>query len=184
MFEIFLSVLIIQMLIGFTFRYYFLIPLPWQSTNDAYSFQFNMILAAIIALLVVMLLYIMRNHKNTLQNMSAAVKNFFKYSIIINVIEILLAQLFLININQAYLHFHPKPEPIPYSQIIGDQLEHYTNMTCPVCKKNKVAIYRNETDGKFLKCTDPTCSFESNFTRDADDNIILIEKDDKSRKNK
>lgn len=51
-----------------------------------------------------------------------------------------------------------------------------TDLDCPECKKNKLAIKFSRM-GQFVGCSAyPKCTFTSNFTRDEQDNIKLVEK--------
>ena len=120
MIQVFIGTLIIQMLAGFTFKNYIQIALLWQSYANwvpssviIYSLSFNGLLSLIALILITIYFYMQKKHKGFFETIDITLKSLFKYTIIVNIIAILLAQSCLLYTNKAFVYFLPQQSGTP-----------------------------------------------------------------------
>jgi hypothetical protein len=94
----FISILIIHTLWGVVFKEYIGLDAP-------YNQNFTLLMVAIIALLIAIDTYCITSCAIKLNRLEAMVKRYIKPNFLIVIINLLLVQLFIATLHQAFVHF-------------------------------------------------------------------------------
>ena len=114
MIQVFIGTLIIQMLAGLAFKNYIQITFGWSPSGEIiYSLSFNGLLSLIVLILITIYFYMQKKHKGFFETIDMTLKSLFKYTIIVNIITILLAQSCLLYTNKAFVYFLPQQSGTP-----------------------------------------------------------------------
>lgn len=105
MINVFVGLLAFHALFGFAFEDYLFSP--WI-TKAEYGFAFNGIFAIIVLVIIGIYTHMLLNRKKQLSAFNKALKDNLKYSIIINVIGVLLAQAFFVQLYRTYQQLAPQ----------------------------------------------------------------------------